>query len=184
MATPDEATQTQIRNLEARYGKPFDALVSEARAAGGRHSEIVKRLKAGGMGHGDANLVAHHALAAAEPAPAEAPADAWYAGPKAALRPIHDRVLAIVAGFGGEVEHAPKKTYLSLRRKKQLATVGPATKTEVEIGLNLKGAPGDDRVTALPPGGMCTHRIRVRSVEEVDERVVDWLRRAWEAAGS
>ena len=41
---------------------------------------------------------------------------AIYAGEKASLRPIHDKVMQGVAKFG-EVEIAPQQTYVSLRRK-------------------------------------------------------------------
>ncbi len=63
---------------------------------------------------------------------------AIYSGPKADLRPIHDRLLAAIAKFG-PFEIAPKKDYVSLRRKKQFAMIGPATKTRVEVGINVKG---------------------------------------------
>jgi hypothetical protein len=63
--------------------------------------------------------------------------DAIYSGPKAVLRPLHDKVMAYVHSLG-EFEQAPKKTYVGLRRKRQFAMVGPATKDAIEIGLNAK----------------------------------------------
>ena len=65
--------------------------------------------------------------------------DAIYAGPKAAMRPIHDKLMAAIGRFGA-FEVAPKKTYVSRRRKKQFAMFGPATNTRFDVGLNLKGA--------------------------------------------
>ena len=70
------------------------------------------------------------------------------------LRPVHDRIMTAVQGFG-VFEIAPKKGYLSLRRKKQFAMVGPATESHIEVGLNLKGLTATDRLIAIPPGGMC-----------------------------
>lgn len=191
MPTPAEQTETQLKNIEARTGRARAELFAFVAAAPGlKHGEAVARCKAElGLGHGDANALVHvargshgDAIAAQKAAEGADPADAWYAGKKAALRPIHDAVLAAVAAIG-PVEHAPKKTYVSLRRKKQLATVGPATATQVEVGFNLKGVDGEGRLQALPPGGMCTHRVRLSSPAEVDAELVGWLRAAWEQAG-
>jgi hypothetical protein len=138
------------------------------------------------MGHGDANTLVHvvfqssPATDGAVESP-EAAAERIYTGPKAALRPIHDDVMRAVNAFGA-FDVAPKKTYLSLRRKKQFATVGPATNTKVEIGLNMKGVPGTSRLEALPPGGMCQYRVRLASAAEVDRELLAWIRRAYDAS--
>lgn len=62
--------------------------------------------------------------------------------------------MTAVKGFGA-FEIAPRKGYLSLRRKKRFAMVGPATQLQIEVGLNLKGLTATDRLIAIPPGGMC-----------------------------
>jgi hypothetical protein len=89
--------------------------------------------------------------------------------------------MAAVTGFG-EFEIAPKKTYLSLRRKKQFATVGPATNTRVEIGLNMKGVKATGLLEELPPGGMCQYRIKLTSPDQVDRQVLAWVRQAFDAS--
>jgi hypothetical protein len=76
--------------------------------------------------------------------------DQIYSGAKAKLRPIHDAFMARIEEFG-PFEVAPKKAYVSLRRKKQFATIGPATNTRVEVGLNMKGLTPTDRLIELPP---------------------------------
>jgi hypothetical protein len=108
--------------------------------------------------------------------------DALYVGPKAALRPIHDRLMQEIDGFG-LFEVAPKKTYVSLRRKKQFAMIGPATNSRVDVGLNMKGTPSTDRLRQLPPGGMCSHQVRVTRPEEVDAELIGWIREAFDQAG-
>ena len=135
MTDVDKAIQTQLANIQKKTGKTLEELYAWLRATGlAKHGELRDAAKSGlGLGHGDANtLVTLHLRATgatvAPAASAGAAEDEIYSGPKAALRPIHDRVMAAIAGFG-PFEIAPKKGYLSLRRKKQFAMVGPATKT-------------------------------------------------------
>ncbi len=72
---------------------------------------------------------------------------------------------------------------MSLRRKKQFATIGPATNTRVELGLNMRGVPATDRLLELPPGGMCNYKVKLTNLEEVDEDVIAWVRQAFDSAG-
>lgn len=183
----DKATQTQLTNIQQRTGKSLDALFDVIRRSGlDKHGQIRDMLKTDlGMGHGDANLVVHLYREGAEGKPggggADDPLDAIYAGPKAELRPIHDAVMAAVAAFG-DFEVAPKKAYVSLRRKKQFATVGPPSKTRVEVGLNMKGVEPTGRLVALPPGGMCQYKVDVTDPAQVDTELVAWIRTAYEAS--
>lgn len=184
MADPQAALATQLRNIEARTGETLTQLRKVIGDSGlTKHSEIRTMLmQRYSLGHGDANTLAH--MAKAEPAPAagDDALAAIYSGKKAELRPLHDLVMARIAEFG-EFEIAPKKTYLSLRRKKQFAMVGPATQTQVEVGLNAKSLPADARLKVLPPGGMCQYTVRLSTPAEVDKKLVDWLRTAYDAAG-
>lgn len=193
MGTVEAAQATQLANIEKRTGKSLAELSDIVAASGlAKHGEIVAMLKRDlGMGHGDANALAHYAKKSAGPARVEAmaaasgggdPADELYVGAKAGLRPIHDRLMAEIRAFG-EFEVAPKKTYLSLRRKKQFAMIGPATNTKVEVGLNMKDVPATDRLVEMPPKGMCDYRIRLEDAAEVDAELVAWIRRAYESAG-
>ncbi|MGB7449335.1 MAG: DUF5655 domain-containing protein [Ornithinimicrobium sp.] len=92
------------------------------------------------------------------------------------LRPIYDAVLTLMASFGDDVEVAPKKASVSLRRAKQFALVEPATKSRVDLGINLTGAEPTQRLKAAK--GMCTHKVAIPDVELVG----GWLRLAYEAA--
>lgn len=190
MNSIDQAVATQLANMEKRTGKSLDELATIVRRSGlEKHGEQVAMLKRElGMGHGDANLLAHHvrnldARASGEQPPSAADSiAALYSGKKAALRPVHDELMKRIRGFG-EFEIAPKKSYVSLRRKKQFATVGPATNTQVEIGLNMKGAAPTERLVALPPKGMCDYKVRLSSVDEIDAQLLGWIRTAFDAAG-
>jgi len=181
MPDMDAALENQKRNIGGRTGRPFEDWVTLARSSGlTQHGALVAWLKTEhGFGHGDANLVA---LTARKPddSPADAdPLDAIYAGPKASLRPFHDLVIATAQAFG-DVELAPKQTYVSLRRAKQFGMVGPASGGRLEIGFNLKGVEPAGRLE--PTTGMCTHRVRLSGEAEFDDEVRGWLREAYERA--
>ena len=192
MTDPAKAIATQLANIEKRSGKSLEQLVAALRASGlGKHGELRALAQSEfGLGYGDANTLVHHAAQApagpGEPAAGGSEAegdviDGLYAGPKAALRPVHDAVMSQLAGFGA-FEIAPKKTYLSLRRSKQFATIGPATRSQVEVGLNMKGVPGTTRLAEQAPGGMCSHKVRLATVAEVDAELLGWLRQAFDGA--
>ncbi len=186
----DKAVATQLANIEKRTGKSLAALSTIIKTSGlSKHGEIRDLLKRElGMGHGDANTLVHCVLksdggSAAEAAGAspEAVLDEIYSGPKASLRPIHDMLMKAINAFG-PFEVTPKKGYVSLRGKKQFAMIGPATKTQVEVGLNMKDVPATARLVALPPGGMCQYKVRLADPGEVDAELIGWIRRAYTAA--
>jgi len=184
--TPEEMAQSMIDNLEEKTGKPLAAWLEVLKGTElEKHGQIVKYLKTEhGMTHGYANLVAHKAREAGSKPPAEGDlVAAQYPGPKAALRPIYDRVLAAVGEFGSDVEIAPKKTYVSLRRSKQFALVQPTTRKRVDLGIKLRGTEPEGRLEASGSfNAMVSHRVRLESAEEVDDEVVGWLRQAYEEA--
>ena len=194
MADPQAAALTQLRNIQARTGRSIAELHAAVAATGllkhgERRSWLMEQFK---LGYGDANAVVHGmgkplpALDGAAPAagvPAGGDAlDAIYVGAKAHLRPLHDAVLRLAQALGA-FEQAPKKGYVSLRRKKQFAMVGPATRDAIEIGLNARDLPPHARLKIMPPGGMCQATTRVAAVQEIDDLLAGWLRRAYDAAG-
>jgi hypothetical protein len=183
----DKALATQLANIEKRTGKTLAQLTAIIKASGlSKHGEIVAMLKNDlGMGHGDANTLVHHALKGAGSSAADRSGsdvlDDIYTGPKAPLRPIHERLMAAIEKFG-PFEIAPKKGYVSLRGKKQFAMIGPATNTQVEIGLNMKGVKGTARLIEQKPGGMCQYKVRVGDAKEVDGELLGWLRQAYDGS--
>lgn len=182
----DKATQTMIDNLHKNTGKTLEqwiAMVNKENFA--KHGEIVKFLKEKHeLTHGFANLVAHKAKAT-DAGSAENPDDlvvSQYKG-KENLKPIYDELMARIGAFGKDIEIAPKNAYVSLRRKKQFATLGPATKTRFEVGINLKGEAATGRLEAEKPNAMCSHKIKISEIAEVDSEVINWLKKAYDNAG-
>jgi predicted transport protein len=191
MADLEKAVATQLANIEKRTGKSLAELTTIVQESGlSKHGELVAMLKSTlGMGHGDANSLVHMVRKSAEQSDAAAgePSadqvlDGLYTGPKAALRPIHDKLLLELRQLG-DFEEAPKKTYVSYRRKKQFAMIGPATNTRVEVGLNMKGLEATNRLEALPAGQMCNYKVKLTDVKEVDAELLAWIKTAYEAAG-
>lgn len=190
MNSVDKAVATQLSNIEKRTGKTLDELAGIVKTSGlTKHGEIRDMLKRDlVMGHGDANTLTHFVLRSAEPAATEGEGaaadvvDGIYSGAKAPLRPIHNKLMAEITKLG-PFEIAPKKGYLSLRRKKQFATIGPATNTRVEVGLNMKGVPATDRLEEMPAQSMCQYKVRVTEAADVDAELIAWIRQAYESAG-
>ena len=186
-AKMDDATATMVRNLEEKTGKSLAEWVAVAKALSAvKHGQIVDHLKEKhGLTHGYANLVAHSASGVmSEGAPAEDElVEAQYAGEKAALRPVYDSLVDAISTFGGDVELAPKKAYVSVRRSKQFAIIQPSTKTRVDVGLNLKGVAPEGRLEASGSfNAMVSHRVRVESRADVDAQLVKWLKQAYDGA--
>jgi predicted transport protein len=150
------------------------------------HGQMMKLLKGDyGVSHGYANTIVliYRQRAAGGALKEDDLVAAQYAGPKATLKPIFEAIIMATSNFGSDVEISPKKTYVSLRRNKQFAIVQAATKTRVDLGLNLKGVEAGDRLEGgVVFGGMCSHKVRFFEVGEVDEQVVDWLRQAYDAS--
>lgn len=191
MSTLDKAIETQLNNIQSKTGKSLEELGQIVRDSGlTKHGQIRDMLKRElGLGHGDANTLVHVVLqsdgeraAAAKGATTDDVLDGIYSGAKADLRPIHDKLMARINQFG-EFEISPKKGYVSLRRKKQFAMIGPATKTQVEVGMNVKELADDGRLKAMPKGSMCNYTIRLGDAAELDETLFGWLRQAYDSAG-
>ena len=183
----EDAFQSMWQNLAEKTGKNRAEWISTARSSGlGKHRELVNWLKSDhGLTHGYANAIALAALAKEEDAPAGAAdqIDGLFEGGKAGLRPIYDQLIQVINGLGSDVELAPKKAYVSLRRSKQFGIIQPTTATRLDLGLVLKGLNPTER---LEPSGsfnaMLTHRVRLSGVGDVDSELAGWLKQAYSEA--
>lgn len=186
----DKALATQLANIQAKTGQSLAALSAALTDSGlSKHGELrAWAMEQFSLGYGDANTLVHVAKQSAGAGPSDGKSDddllgQIYSGKKAPLRALHERIVSAISTFG-TFEIAPKKAYVSLRRKKQFAMVGPATQTAIEIGINLHSAlPANARVKVLPPKGMCQYTVRLSTAQEVDAELLDWLRQAFDAAG-
>lgn len=189
MSSLDKAVQTQLENIQKKTGKSLAELAAIAQKSGlSKHGELRDMFKEKlGLGHGDANALVHaifqsDGTRAAEGKNEDAVLDEIYSGAKAGFRPIHEKLIKEMKKFG-EFETVPKKGYVSLRRKKQFAMIGPKTNTRFEVGINAKDFKQNARLLEQPKGSMCNYIVNVNDPREVDAELVAWLRSAFDGAG-
>jgi hypothetical protein len=189
MSSLDKAVQTQIDNIQKKTGKSFDELTALVKSSGlTKHGEIRDMLKRDlGLGHGDANTLVHVVLqsdgtSAAEGKSMAAVLDEIYTGAKAGFRPIHEKLMNEIEKFG-EFEIIPKKGYVSLRRKRQFAMIGPKTNTRFEVGINARDFEKNARLLEQPKGSMCNYIVNLTDAQEVDGQLIAWLKSAFDQAG-
>lgn len=182
----DKATQTMIENLHKNTGKSLEEWIEIVKTQSfEKHGEILKFLKEKHeLTHGFANLIAHKAKGS-DAGSAENQNDLitkQYQG-KEHFKPIYEKLISEIMSFGNDIEIAPKNTYVSLRRKKQFALLNPATKTRYEIGINLKGQEPKGKLEAEKPNAMCSHKINIADINDIDKEVLKWVKMAYENAG-
>jgi len=183
----EKADQTMIQNIEKKYGKSLDEWIKIVKKEKlEKHGEILNFLKENhGFTHGYANLISMKARKtdAGSTESSDHLVIEQYQG-KENLKPIYDKIIKEISKFGNDIEIAPKKAAVSLRRKRQFALVQPSTKTRVDLGLKLKDKPVGERLgNSGPFGTMCTHRVKIENPSEIDKEVISWLKEAYEKAG-
>ncbi len=178
----DEALKTMINNMPEKTGKSLEewkvVLNSKSFA---KHSEGVNFLKTEhGVTHGFANTIV--TLSKEENNAPEHLVTSQYEG-KENLFPIYEAMIQMIQELGEDVIVTPKKGSVSMIRKKQFALIKPATKTRIDLGLKLVGKELTARLQNSGPfGTMCTHRVQIESVDQVDSELKAWLREAYEKA--
>ena len=186
MASVKDAIATMVKNIEVKTGKSVPEWIKLARKSGfQKHKEILTWLKTEhGVPHMYANYIALQTLKSASgPGASGDEIAALFKGPKAALRPLYDELVAMVKGFGKDVEIAPKKNNVSLRRSKQFGLLQPSTATRLDVGLILKGVKPAGRLEASGSfNAMFTHRVRVTGKSDINAELKRWLKQAYDSA--
>lgn len=182
----EKADQTMIDNIKIKFGKPLEAWIKILKKEKiEKHTDILKYLKEKhGFTHGYANLVSLK-LRKTDAGSVENQNDLItdQYKEKENLKPIYDKILKEVLKFGNDIEIAPKKAAVSLRRKRQFALIQPSTKTRIDLGLKLKDMEIKGRLENSGPfGTMCTHRVKLAEPKEVDKEVITWLKEAYKKA--
>lgn len=187
--------QAVLANLAAKTGRDLEAWVRLTRTEAPEEPKgRLAWLKAQGLGATQAGLVAQRLSAkpghAFDDTPegylAAAPGyvDAQYAGRKAALRLLYERLVALARGLGDDVKVCPCETIVPFYRNRVFAQVKPFA-ARLDLGLAL----GDPATVADPDshlkdtGGFqkkdrITHKLELTGEGDLD-RALSWLRRAY-----
>lgn len=178
----EKALQTMIDNMPEKTGKSLDEWKSILKTKNfSKHSEGVNFLKKEyGVTHGFANTIV--TLSKEENDKPTDLVEEQYRG-KEVLLPIYDKLLTVVKALGKDVIITPKKTSVSIIRKRQFVLIKPATKTRIDLGLKLKDKPTTERLENSGPfGTMCTHRVKLEDINQIDDELIAWIEEAYENA--
>lgn len=182
----EKAMANMIANLKQNTGKTLEEWKEVFKThEGQKHGEMVKHLKdTYGIGHGFANTIVlkTRGADAGSASNDEELITKQYSG-KEELKPIYDQLVKTINSLGENIIYSPKNAYVSVKCKKQFAIIQPSTKTRLDLGLNIKDF---NPIGKLEKAGsfnaMCTHRIRLEKLSDIDEDVVNWLKKAYEGA--
>ncbi len=178
--------QAYLDTIKAKTGKTPDDFAKLAAKKGlTKRAEIMAWLKADfGLGHGHANVIAHHlANAGAPPVSADVRLDKHFAGKKAAWRKPYETLLTKLGRLGQEFRVAPTNSYISLLRGDSKFGLLAVTADRLDVGLKLKGLPPAGRLEAAGDwNAMVTHRVRVTDPQQLDAELLAWLKQAYQAA--
>lgn len=183
-----------LGTLKQKTGRDVDEWAAHIRSKGpkdtaGRRDWLKKEC---GLGTNSASWLVDHAegkddLEESDPkvyvARAANYVDALFSGSKAALRPLYDQLYELARSIGNDIGISPGKTIVPIYRKHVIAQIKPSTRTRIDFGLALKDTPAKGRL--IDTGGLAkkdriTHRIEITSLDDIDDYVEKWLRRAYE----
>lgn len=134
-----------------------------------------------GRGHGMA-LVATFKPKTKSDSPVDDAVAKQFSGPREHWRATWDALLAKVEEFG-PVKIMPTSTYLSLVKGTGKFAIVSATGDRFDVGIKLKGVDPEGRYEAAGSwNSMVTHRVRLAAPVELDDDLLAWLRRAYDAA--
>lgn len=99
------------------------------------------------------------------------------------LKPIFDKLHCAITNFGVDIEVVAKKSAVSLRVKRQFALIQPSTKKRIDLGLKFNHKAYAGRLeTSGPFGSMCSHRVQLTALDQVDDELLRWIKEAYEQA--
>ncbi|MDH3323684.1 MAG: DUF4287 domain-containing protein [Flavobacteriaceae bacterium] len=176
----DKALKTMIDHMPEKTGKSLEEWQTLLKKKSfDKHAEAVKYLKTEHqVTHGYANTIV--TLSKDETNAPEDLIENQYKG-KENLLPIYKALMAYVKTLGTDLTISPKKGSVSILRKRQFILIKPATKTRIDLGFKLKDQPITERLENSGPfGTMCTHSVKISSIEDIDHELKNWIKEAYD----
>jgi hypothetical protein len=190
-----EMVQKWIRDLPSKTGRSFEQWLDHIRNEGPEEEKACRTwLKEKyGLGTNTAWWLAERArgnpMGMAEEDPeqylqmAEQYVADMFAGPKAGLKPIYEKLLELCLGLGSDVKACPCKTIVPLYRNHVFAQIKPTTKIRIDFGLALKDTPVSGKM--IDTGGFekkdrISRRFEITSLKDITAEVKKWLKKAYD----
>ena len=176
----NSAIKTMIDNMPEKTGKSLEEWkkILEDKSFD-KHSEAVKYLKSEhGVTHGFANTIV--TLSKEDNKTEEDLVESQYKG-KENLIPVYNRLIEFVQSLGPDITISPKKGSVSIIGKRQFVLIKPASRDRIDLGFKLPDKPTTDRLESSGPfGTMCTHRVRLTDVSDINDELKTWISEAYE----
>lgn len=176
----EQALKTMINNMPIKTGKSLDEWKKILKTKSfEKHSDGVNYLKnEHNVTHGFANTIVK--LSKEESTPSDNLVENQYKS-KEHLFPIYENLIKYINTLGADITIAPKKGSVSIIRKRQFVLIKPATKTRIDLGFKLSNKPTTDRLENSGPfGTMCTHRVKISQLSDIDDELKGWIKEAYD----
>jgi Domain of unknown function (DUF5655)/Domain of unknown function (DUF4287) len=176
------------RNLKERTGKTLDQWIGFVKKSGpaGERARTDWLKKDHGLTTNYAVWIAQSvegkglSLESYDP---EAMVEEMFAGSKAGLRPIYDRLLKLGLSLGKDVKASPGKTMVPLYRNRLFARLTPSTRTRLDLGLALdESTKATGRLINIQDKSKnrINRQISISTLDEIDDEVKRWLKTAYD----
>ncbi len=177
-----------VANLKERTGRSLDEWVQVVMESGIDPHDLKAVRRWLKDEHGaKVNTRWHVAEAAAKAAGWKRPGveafiDQQFSGSKEAMRPLFDRLRALIEDLGDDVAVQGRGGYTPFVRARQFAAVS-ATRTRLDVGLRFTEPPESELIVPSKGPGMGSHKLTLERPEQLTDEVEELLRVAYEQNG-
>lgn len=112
----------------------------------------------------------------------EAFIDQQFSGSKVGMRPLFDRLRALIEDLGDDVAVQGRGGYTPFVRARQFAAVA-ATRTRLDVGLRFTDPPDSELIVPSKGPGMGSHKLTLERPDQLTDEVEELLKVAYEQNG-